>query len=78
MLSWKIWNRGSKVAVEYKRKGFRVPATTPPSLPTPPKTSQSITREEIMDQFRFLGNCPPTPPLAQHFAPSEKQALMLT
>ena len=22
--------------------------------------------------FRFLGNCPPTPPLIQHFAPKEK------
>ena len=20
----------------------------------------------IMDQFKFLGNCPPTPPLSQH------------
>ena len=27
------------------------------------------------DQFRFLGNCPPTPPLTQHFAPSETQTL---
>ena len=26
---------------------------------------------------RFLGNCPPTPPLSQHFALSEKQVLML-
>ena len=24
------------------------------------------------DQFRFLGNCPPTPPLSHHFAISEK------
>ena len=24
------------------------------------------------DQFRFLGNCPPTPPLSQHFALSQK------
>ena len=23
-------------------------------------------------QFGFLGNCPPTPPLSQHFAPSKK------
>ena len=22
----------------------------------------------FLDQFRFLGNCPPTPPLTQHFA----------
>ena len=26
---------------------------------------------DIWDQFRFLGNCPPTPPLCQHFALSE-------
>ena len=32
-LPWKIWNRTSKVAVEYKRKGFRVPATTQPPSP---------------------------------------------
>ena len=31
-----------------------------------------------LDQFRFLGNCPPTPPLTQHFAPSKQQVLMLT
>ena len=31
----------------------------------------------VNDQFRFLGNCPPTPPLSQHFALSEKQVLML-
>ena len=23
---------------------------------------------KFTDQFRFLGNCPPTPPLSQHFA----------
>ena len=28
--------------------------------------------EEKRDQFRFLGNYPPTPPLSQHFALSEK------
>ena len=27
--------------------------------------------------FRFLGNCPPTPPLSHHFALSEKKLLML-
>ena len=31
-----------------------------------------------LDQFRFLGNCPPTPPLTQHFALSEKYVIMLT
>ena len=32
---------------------------------------------KIGDQFKFLGNCPPTPPLTQHFALSEKQVIML-
>ena len=26
----------------------------------------------LAGQFRFMGNCPPTPPLSHHFAPSEK------
>ena len=26
----------------------------------------------VSDQFRFVGNCPPTPPLSHHFALSEK------
>ena len=30
----------------------------------------------FLDQFRFLGNCPPTPPLTQHFALSA-EVLML-
>ena len=27
---------------------------------------------DILDQFSFLGNCPPTPPLNHHFAVREK------
>ena len=27
----------------------------------------------FMDQPRFFGNCPPTPPLTQHFALSESE-----
>ena len=34
--------------------------------------------EENTDQFRFLGNGPPTPPLTQHFALGEKEVFMLT
>ena len=34
--------------------------------------------DERADQFRFLGNCPPTRPLTQHFAPSETQMLTLS
>ena len=33
---------------------------------------------DVSDQFRFLGNCPPTPPLTQHFASSETQMLTLS
>ena len=32
---------------------------------------------QLMDHFVFLGNCPPTPPLSQHFALSKNQKLML-
>ena len=28
--------------------------------------------EKKTGQFRFLGNCPPTPPLSHHFALSQK------
>ena len=27
---------------------------------------------QVADHYKFLGNCPPTPPLNQHFALSEK------
>ena len=27
---------------------------------------------ESLDHYKFVANCPPTPPLSQHFAPSEK------
>ena len=31
-----------------------------------------ISSQKALDQFRFLGNCPPTPPLSHHFSLSEK------
>ena len=31
-----------------------------------------LTSSDYLDQFRFLENCPPTPPLSQHFALNEK------
>ena len=31
-----------------------------------------FTTSYEMAHYTFLGNCPPTPPLSQHFAPSEK------
>ena len=37
----------------------------------------SSCRPQLMDHFAFLGNCPPTPPLSQHFALSKNQKLML-
>ena len=33
--------------------------------------------QTIRDPFTFLGNCPPTPPLSQHFALSKNYMLML-
>ena len=36
-----------------------------------------LGHEGLRDQLRFLGNCPPTPPVTQHFAPSETQMLTL-
>ena len=42
------------------------------------KQRQLQGNEGILDQFRFQGNCPRTPPLTQHFALSEKQVLTLT
>ena len=33
-------------------------------------------RLEKVDHYTFLGNCPPSPPLHQHFALSEKKVLM--
>ena len=35
------------------------------------KASKANYHEDKRDQFRFLGNCPPTPPLSQHLAQSE-------
>ena len=32
----------------------------------------TFTGKVIIDEFKFLGNCPPTPPLSHHFALSEK------
>ena len=31
-----------------------------------------LYRVVALDHYTFLGNCPPTPPLSQHFALSEK------
>ena len=50
------------------------------------KTNKDIASHQVTkfsvyrqtDQFRFLGNCLPTPPLIQHFALSKRLVLMLT
>ena len=36
------------------------------------KSQNNPRKYQKLDQYRFLGNCPPTPPLSQHFALSEK------
>ena len=33
--------------------------------------------QKYLDQVRFLGNCPPTPPLRQHFGLSKKLVVMM-
>ena len=55
------------------------PRTKKRSLPERPPGNAHLLFKEILnegklksDQFRFLGNCPPTPPLSQHFALNEK------
>ena len=40
--------------------------------------AMAILDEDAIHQLRFLGNCPPTPPLTQNFAPSEMQMLSLS
>ena len=37
-----------------------------------PSTSPWYGLNGHSDHYTFLGNCPPTPPLSQHFAPTEK------
>ena len=43
--------------------------TTQQSCPLISSVQEDLHSET--DQFRFQGNCPPTPPLTQHFAPTE-------
>ena len=38
--------------------------------------SKALYRKSV-DQFRFPGNCPPTPPLSHHFILSEKYVVIL-
>ena len=55
------------------------PRTKKRSLPERPPGNAHLFLKEILnegklksDQFRFLENCNPTPPLSQHFALNEK------
>ena len=50
--------------------------TTQQSYPLISSVQEDLHSET--DQFRFQGNCPPTPPLTQHFAPTETQMLTLS
>ena len=47
-------------------------------LPHLPGVPIHIKTIELSDPLKFLGNCPPTPPLSRNFSLSEKQVLMLT
>ena len=37
----------------------------------------SVAFLDFFNQFRLLGNCPPTPPLIHHFALRVKEVVML-
>ena len=36
------------------------------------KSSKKLNKATMLDHYTFLEICPPTPPLSQHFALSEK------
>ena len=38
---------------------------------------KSLNDQEILDQYQYLGNCPPTPPLTQQQSIDNKLGLML-
>ena len=44
----------------------------PSNEPLTKRPTPKLRLEKMWDQFRFLRNYPPTPPLSQHFALSEK------
>ena len=51
---------------------FPVPSNNPRSLRKVTRPSSFLKVVNTTDQFRFLRNCPPTPPLSQYFSLSEK------
>ena len=71
------------IGVYYKRYGFfsrfgLMKTDQPMSLKTgtvfneTARVYKRIFALKLMDHFRFLGNCPTTPPLSHRFALSEK------
>ena len=40
-------------------------------------TKETIIAVLLMDQYQYLGNCPPTPPLSQQQSTDNKLGLML-
>ena len=70
---WKLLNRGWIVSCKSSLSRF-VFAFNDKLL----RNDVINANRSLWGHYTFLGNCPPTPPLSQHFALSEKQVLMLT
>ena len=41
------------------------------------ETMCAVISQQILDQYQYLGNCPPTPPLTQQQSIDNKLGLML-
>ena len=67
---------GSSAAFEVKYGDCRQDILNAHPSSTYPRTVTYYRRiwdcQNTMDNYTFLANCPPTPPLSQHFALSEK------
>ena len=73
------------IALKLEKNGpiFLIHVLTCPSLPSIVRENRFQVLDRVLnnktgDHFTFLGNCPPTPPLSQHFALSEERVLMLS
>ena len=66
-------NPESHLWLAYPESKFHVTKNPQSSTWEPESHSMDSRIQHYLDQLRFLGNSPPnTPPLSQHFAPSEK------
>ena len=61
---------GLKKTISALRAKSKGGGTGPPGPSHGSTTGMLYTSNIKSDQFRFLGNCPPTHPLSQHFAVS--------